>query len=173
MSNLLHDKLQEGDSLEVTAPFGDFFLDDTTGPVVLLSAGVGVTPLSSMLHSLLEADATPRAVSWIQVVRSRALHPLRDEVRRLLALHPERVRSTVFYSAPGAADVQGAEYDVQGRMDLANVDQALLHLDDKTTHYYVCGPEGFMADIGKKLKTLGVEPARVHAEVFGQGAIPI
>lgn len=173
MSNLLHDKLQEGDSLEVTAPFGDFFLDDTTGPVVLISAGVGVTPLSSMLHTLLEADAAPRAVSWLQVVRSRALHPLRDEVRRLLASRPERVRSTVFYSAPGAADVQGAEYDVQGRMDLANVDQALLHLGDKTTHYYVCGPEGFMADIGKKLKTLGVEPARIHAEVFGQGAIPI
>lgn len=172
MSSLLHDKLNEGDTLEITAPFGDFFLDDTNGPAVLISAGVGVTPLSSMLHTILENDV-PRPVSWIQVVRSRTLHPLRDEVHRLLKSQPDRVRSAVFYSEPSAQDVQGEEYDFRGRMDLDRVDPQLLYLDNKDTHYYVCGPERFMAEMGRKLKAKGVESSHIHAEVFGQGAVPL
>ena len=84
MSNFLHDRVHEGDTVELAPPFGDFFLDDTQSPAVLISAGVGVTPLASMLHTILGSPA-PRPVSWVQVVRSRREHPLHNEVRRLLA----------------------------------------------------------------------------------------
>ncbi|GJE89079.1 flavohemoglobin [Phanerochaete sordida] len=172
MSNFLHDKVQAGDTVEVSAPFGDFFLDDSSAPVVLVSAGVGVTPLAAMLHTLLEAPA-PRPVSWVQVVRSHAAHPLADEVQRLLALRPEGVRRAVFYSAPAAGDLQGAQYDFAGRFELARVPADVLRLDEPAAHYYVCGPEAFMATVIRDLKARGVGTDRLHAEVFGQGAVPL
>jgi nitric oxide dioxygenase len=179
MSNLLHDKLAEGDTVELAPPFGDFFLADASarrGPVVLISAGVGVTPLASMLHDVLERPESERArrpVSWVQAVRSRAAHPLREEVQRLLGRHPELVRRAIFYSAPGAEDVQGEEYDVKGRLDVATLDAGVLRLEDPSAEYYVCGPEAFMADVLRALRARGVGISRLHAEVFGQGAIPL
>lgn len=172
LSNLLHDTLNEGDAVDVAYPYGDFFLDDTAAPVVLLSAGVGLTPLTSMLHGALER-AHPRAVSWLQVVHSARLHPLNAEVRRLLKAHPALVRRAVFYSDPTEDAVLGEDYDVQGRMDLAKVDEETLRLGDATAQYYICGPEKFMADMGKALKARGVDGGRIHAEVFGAGDVPI
>ncbi|EKM52474.1 uncharacterized protein PHACADRAFT_260907 [Phanerochaete carnosa HHB-10118-sp] len=172
MSNFLHDKVQEGDSIEISPPFGDFFLDDTNSAAVLISAGVGVTPLASMLHTILETP-DPRPVSWVQVVRSRAAHPLHDEVRRLLGLRPDRVRRAVFYSAPAGSDLQGQDYDFAGRLELARVPTDTLRLDDPAAHYYVCGPEPFMADVIRSLKARGVNTDKIHAEVFGQGAVPL
>ena len=172
MSNLLHDKLAEGDTIEISAPFGDFFLDDTTSPVVLISAGVGVTPLASMLHTIFEGTSTPRPVSWVQVVRSRKTHMLHDEVERLLKLRPELVKRAVFYSAPGD-EILGKEYELKGRMDLEKLDQKTLRLEDVSANYYVCGPEPFMAEIIQRLKSKGVDASRIHAEVFGQGAVPL
>lgn len=172
MSNFLHDKLAEGDTVEISAPFGDFFLDSTKSPVVLISAGVGVTPLASMLHTIFESDGPQRPVSWVQVMRSRKAHPLYDEVQRLLKLRPEFVKRAIFYSAPGD-DVVGEEYDFKGRMDLDKVDEDILRLADPSANYYVCGPEPFMTDIIQRLKLKGVDAGRLHAEVFGQGAVPL
>lgn len=172
MSNFLHDRLHEGDTIEASAPFGDFFLDDTDAPVVLVSAGVGVTPLAAMLHTLLES-VPARPVSWVQVVRSRAAHPLHDEVHRLLALHPDRVRRAIFYSAPAPGDLQGQDYDFAGRLDVARVPADVLRVAEPGTHYYVCGPEPFMAAVIRDLKAQGVDTPRIHAEVFGQGAVPL
>ena len=171
LSNLLHDGLNQGDTVEVAFPFGDFFLDDSAAPVVLLSAGVGLTPLISMLHSIL-ATPKPREVSWVQVVHSQNKHALNDEVRQLLKQHPTPVRKTIFYSEPGNA-LKGEHYDIEGRMDLAKVDDLTLRLGDDMVQYYICGPESFMADTGKALLARGVEHSRIHAEVFGGGAIPI
>lgn len=172
MSNFLHDKIQEGDTIEASAPFGDFFLDDTRSPVVLISAGVGVTPLASMLHTLLE-QPDPRPVSWVQVVRSRTAHPLHDEVQRLLGLRPDIVKRVVFYSSPAESDLLGQDYDCAGRLELVKIPADTLRLDDRTAHYYVCGPELFMAQIIHGLKARGVGTHRIHAEVFGQGAVPL
>lgn len=172
LSNLLHDTLNEGDAVDVAYPYGDFFLDDTDAPVVLLSAGVGLTPLTSMLHGALER-AHPRPVSWLQVVHSARLHPLNAEVRRLLKAHPALVKRAVFYSESTENAVLGEDYDVQGRMDLAKVDEETLRLGDATAQYYICGPEKFMADMGKALKARGVDGGRIHAEVFGAGDVPI
>lgn len=171
LSNLLHDTLNEGDSVDVAYPYGDFFLDETDAPVVLISAGVGLTPLTSMLHAALERPR-PRPVSWVQVVHTPAAQALNAEVRRLLKAQPALVRRAVFFSQPGDA-LLGQDYDFAGRMDLAKVDDDTLRVADPTAQYYVCGPEQFMADIGVALKARGVASNRIHAEVFGAGDVPL
>ena len=171
LSNLLHDTLNEGDTIEVAYPFGDFFLDDGKAPTVLISAGVGLTPLTSMLHAALES-AEPRPVSWIQVVRNKQAQALNAEVRRLLKSKPELVRRAIFFSEPGDA-LLGQDYDFAGRLDLGQLDAETLRLENSKTQYYICGPEKFMIDMGKGLKAKGVDVSRIHAEVFGAGAVPI
>lgn len=171
MSSLLHDSVNEGDTLEVAFPYGEFFLDDSSSPVVLISAGVGLTPLTSMLQSILNAS-NPRPVSWIQVVHSQNDHALNEETRQLLKAHPSNVRKTIFYSDPGAA-VAGEQFDITGRMDLAKVDDETLRLGQSDAQYYICGPQDFMAGMGKALLDKGVDRARVHTEVFGAAAAPI
>ncbi|KAI0753835.1 globin-like protein [Fomes fomentarius] len=172
MSNLLHSTLNEGDVVELAYPFGEFFLDSSPAPVVLLSAGVGVTPLLSMLNTLVRAEGPKRQISWVQAVRNGRVHAFKAHVASVAQQHPDRIKTTVFYSEPVEADVLGKDYDVQGRLDLEKVDRETLRLDDATAQYYVCGPEEFMADIFKGLKARGVDIYRIHAEVFGAGATP-
>lgn len=175
MSNILHGTLNEGDTVELAYPFGEFFLDASSAPVVLLSAGVGVTPLLAMLNTLVQAgeDASPkRAVSWVQAVRSSRLHPFREHVASLVKAHPEQVSATIFYSDADEADALGKDFVVRGRLDVAELDGKVLKLDEPTTQYYVCGPDQFMADVFKGLKARGVDEGRLHAEVFGAGEEP-
>ena len=172
MSNILHGTLNEGDTVELAYPFGEFFLDASPAPVVLLSAGVGVTPLLAMLNTLVKAEGPRRPVSWVQAVRNGRLHPFREHVASVARQHPEQVKTTVFYSHPQEGDVEGRDFDVRGRLDLDKVDRAVLRLDNPASQYYVCGPEQFMTDMFKALKARGVEPSRLHAEVFGPGATP-
>lgn len=171
MSNLLHATLAEGGPIEVVFPFGEFFLDDSSAPVVLLSAGVGLTPLLAMLNTLVKADLK-REISWVQAVRSGRVHAFREHVRKVRETHPDRVQTHVFYSDPSASDVEGRDFDVRGRLDLEKVPWNVLHLDAKDAQYYVCGPETFMADMVGSLKSRGVDSIRIHAEVFGSGATP-
>ena len=171
VSNRLHNTLNEGDTVEVAFPYGEFYLDDTNSPVVLISAGVGLTPLTSMLHAVIESPK-PREISWIQGVHSRSAHALNEEVIGLLNKHPNPVKKAIFYSDPHDA-LLGKHYDFPGRMDLNKVDDTTLRLADSTTQYYVCGPEGFMQEIGKALKDRGVDVRRVHAEVFSAAANPL
>ena len=90
----------------------------------------------------------------------------------LLASQPSLVRKAVFYSDPSAA-VAGKDFDLTGRMDLAKVSTETLRLDEADAQYYVCGPERFMAEMIKGLREKGVDTARIHAEVFGAGAVPM
>ncbi|KAI0691064.1 globin-like protein [Cytidiella melzeri] len=179
MSNLLHDKVNVGDTVELTSPFGDFFLDDddspNDSPVVFLSAGVGITPLISMLHSALSGNHRRRKeVGWVQVVRSRATHAFHDEISHLLDTHKDVVvRQTVFYSNPEADAVRGRDYDFSGRMSVDRVPEGTLYLAESTAQYFVCGPASFMRDICEGLLAKGVDYQRIHAEVFGQGAVPM
>lgn len=165
----MHDTLQVGDTIELASPFGDFFLDDSTAPVVLISAGVGLTPLLSMLNVLI--PGTSRKVSWVQVVRGPHEHPFKAHIAKLHAEHPEQLSTAVFYSNPEAATL-GTDYDVAGRLNLDKIDRDVLRLDDPKAEYYVCGPDGFMRDTWQALKARGVESERLHAEVFGGGPLP-
>lgn len=125
MSDLLHATLAEGDPIEVAFPFGEFFLDDSSAPVVLLSAGVGLTPLLAMLNTLVKADLK-REISWVQAVRSGRVHAFREHVRTVRDAHPERVHPYIFYSEPSASDVEGCDFDVRGRLDLEKVPRDVL-----------------------------------------------
>lgn len=173
LSNLLHDKLEVGDSVDISFPFGDFFLDPSDSPVVCLSAGVGVTALNSMLQTTLVGPQSTRPLGWVQVVRSRAAHALHDEIYTALAAHPATVRKTIFYSEPESDAVQGRDYDFAGRLTVDRIPEETLYLSNPQTQYYVCGPESFMRDIGKGLLAKGIELSRIHAEVFGAGAVPM
>jgi ferredoxin-NADP reductase/MOSC domain-containing protein YiiM len=162
-SAFLHDRVGEGDVLEVGAPRGDFTLDvDGAGPVVLLSAGVGVTPVLAMLGALARTGSE-RAVWWAHGARNGAGHAFASEASELLSRLPA-ARSHVRYSRPQPADRIGVDYDAAGRIDL----DALLALGvPREAAFYLCGPSAFLRELTSALLAWGVEPARVHREVFG------
>ena len=119
-SQHLVDATQAGDKLEISAPRGEFILRGGGRPVVLLSAGIGVTPVLSMLHALASGSAkSPREVWWIHAARNAAEHVLAQEARQLLAAIPGS-HSAIAYSEPGPADQPGNDFDVRGRWDLAS-----------------------------------------------------
>lgn len=162
-SVLLHDRVAVGDVLEVGAPRGDFTLDvDTTGPVVLLSAGVGVTPVLAMLGALARA-ASERPVWWFHGARSGVEHAFAAQARELVTSLPT-ARSHVRYSHPQSDDRQGQDYDAVGRIEL----ESLVELGvPRDADFYLCGPSGFLRDLTAALLGWGVQPERLHREVFG------
>ena len=154
-----------GDSLDVAAPRGTFFLDEGDGPVVLLSAGVGVTPVLSMLHALVQMHST-REVWWLYGGRDGSEHPFAVEARTLLA-RLGHSRSEVAYSRPAANDHQGVEYAIRGRLSAELINNLELPRDADA---YLCGPVSFMADLRAALTSYGLDPARIHIETFGAEA---
>jgi ferredoxin-NADP reductase/MOSC domain-containing protein YiiM len=162
-SAFLHDRLAVGDMLQVGAPRGAFTLDlDATGPVALLSAGVGVTPVLAMLGALASAGS-PRPVWWIHGARSGAEHAFAAEARELLSRLPA-ARSHVRYSRPRAGDRKDLDYDEAGRIDL----DALLGLGvPRDADFYLCGPSAFLRELTAALLGWGAQPERLHREVFG------
>ncbi|MEV6412358.1 MOSC and FAD-binding oxidoreductase domain-containing protein [Kribbella sp. NPDC051718] len=147
-SGFLTSRVMKGAVLEVAAPRGDFVLDDGTGPVVLLSAGIGVTPVLSMLSALV-AERSTREVWWVSTARRPAEHPLATEVHDLLAQLP-RTHEHIYYSSTG------------GRLTQERLAELALPTDAMA---YICGPASFMADMRKALIALGI--TRVRTELFG------
>ena len=166
-SRHLHDSVRAGDLLEVSAPRGGFTLVPGDGPVVLLSAGIGATPVLSMLHSLAD-DATQRIreIWWCYGARSGAEHPFAAEVRSLLRVLPQS-HSFVAYSGPEDGDRLGADYDFPGRLTLASLQE---HGLPKVADFYLCGPPAFLADFATGLKSWGVPATCIRSEVFGAGS---
>ena len=142
-SRYLHQQVRVGDRLDAAAPRGDFVLRAGTRPVVLISAGVGATPVLGMLHALVRERST-RPVWWLHGARNREEHPFGAEVDALLAALPDGHR-VVAYSRSAEADTPGTDHDVSGRLDLAVLEQAGVPRD---ADYYVCGPDAFMRSIG-------------------------
>ena len=151
-----------GDRVEVGAPRGLFVLDDSERPVVLVSAGVGVTPLLAMLHALHDRRST-RDIWWFHGARNRSEHAFADETRSLLddLAHGHR---HISYSRPDANDRGDADYDRVGRVAPETLAEAGIPLDGV---YYLCGPSGFMTALRDGLVALGVAVERVHTEAFG------
>jgi ferredoxin-NADP reductase/MOSC domain-containing protein YiiM len=163
-SRYLMDATRSGDTFEVAAPRGDFVLQAGVRPVVLLSAGIGVTPLLSMLYALASAGADRhRKVWWIHAARNAREHAFAREARKLLDEIPGS-RSAVAYSKPEPADRRGIDFDVCGHLDLAKIKELSLPIE---ADFYVCGPTEFLGDIHRDLVSLGVPPDSVHLEVFG------
>ena len=166
VSCYLHDVVQEGDRLELTAPAGDFTLrTGSPSPVVLLSGGVGVTPMMSMLQALAK-DEPERDVYFVHSARNRQVHAFRDEVRALAEAN-ERVRSFVCYERPEAGDA----CDRQGFIDEAWLASALPADVWQRADTYFCGPVPFMKTVYRALPGLGVAPERIHYEFFGPAGV--
>ncbi|GAA3771846.1 FAD-binding oxidoreductase [Streptomyces coacervatus] len=158
VSNLLHAQVREGDRLTLSAPFGDVFLDeraDAAGPLVLVSAGIGCTPMTGILAHL-EANASPRPVLVLHADRSPADHALRTETHELVEQLPG-ARAVFWYERPGAEE-PGAH---EGLMDLSGVE-----LPDGAM-VFLCGPLPFMREVRAQLLGAGVPARRIRYEVFG------
>ncbi|HEX7934594.1 MAG TPA: NO-inducible flavohemoprotein [Paraburkholderia sp.] len=167
VSNLMHAGVEEGAIVHVSAPMGDFTLDrKKTTPVVLMSGGVGVTPMTSMLSTLI-ADASERSVTFVHACRNSQVHAFREWLDEVVASHANVARA-VFYETVGATDRQGVDYDFEGRLDVAKIADRIIVPD---ADYYICGPVPFMRAQCDTLAALGVDPARIHTEVFGSGAV--
>ena len=163
-SQFLHTRVRAGDVLEAAAPRGTFILRPGPAPVLLISAGVGATPVLAMLHAL-AAARSGRDIWWLHGARSRADEPFAAESRSLLAALPAAHRH-ICYSRPGPGDVQGRDYHTAGRLS-APVFAALDLPRDADA--YLCGPAAFMADVSAALVAAGLQAARIRTEVFGAG----
>jgi ferredoxin-NADP reductase/MOSC domain-containing protein YiiM len=157
----LREHVRVGDALDVSAPRGTFTLQPAERPVVLLSAGIGATPVLAMLHAL-AADRSTRQVLWIHGARDRQHHPFALEVRRLV-LALARGRSHVCYSSPGTSDRMGEDFDAPGHLSRSVFDEVGVPRD---ADVYLCGPGHFMAEMKEALTTYGVAPRRIHVELF-------
>ena len=171
ISNILHTHKQEGDVLQVSHPFGDFFFDpksESKGALVLLSAGVGITPMLSILDTFV-AEKSSRRISFVHATRSSGVQAFGKHVKDTVSSHPN-VSKAVFNKQPYADAKKGEDYDFTSRMDLDVLNKEKdLCLNDKEAEYYICGPEAFMKDMAAKLKSFGVEESRVKLEIFGTG----
>ncbi len=160
----LQDDVAVGDVLDVSSPRGSFILQPGEGPVVLLSAGIGSTPVLAMLHALAATRST-RQVLWLYGARDGQHHPFAAQVRRLM-LALTHGRSYVCYSSPGPRDRMIEDFDATGHLSRAVFDEVGIPRD---ADVYLCGPTGFMAAMKEALAALGVTPERIHVEIFGGG----
>jgi len=161
-SSFLCNRTHEGDVLEVSAPRGSFTLRLGQGPVVLLSAGVGATPVMSMLHAL-AAESSQREVWWIFGARNRAEHPFAEESRASLK-QLSRGREYIVYSRPAASDRAGVDFDASGHIDAALLERIGV---PKGSDFYLCGPSSFLQSMRDGLGNWGVPAGNVHTEIFG------
>jgi ferredoxin-NADP reductase len=159
VSPYLHGHLRAGDRVEVAAPRGDFVLDDGTNPVVLISAGIGVTPVLAMLHQLAESRST-RRVWWIHTTHDADTHVFAREAGKLLASLPS-ARSLVYFTAGADPLPEGV---LAGRLTAEVIEGLGLPAGAST---YVCGPQAFMDSVTAALSAADVWPGRMHTERFG------
>jgi ferredoxin-NADP reductase/ferredoxin len=160
-SSYLNQEVRPGAVFDVAAPRGNFILDEGTGPVMLVSAGIGVTPVLSILHQL-AAHQGRRDIWWLYGARGPAEHPFAAEAHTLLAALPH-THELIFYSAATAAERRRAHAS-PGRLTKEAL--AVLTISAGASAY-VCGPASFMADMRDALTAIGLDQAAVHTELFG------
>jgi ferredoxin-NADP reductase/MOSC domain-containing protein YiiM/ferredoxin len=164
-SGYLHTRLAVGDRLDVAAPRGTFILADTPAPVLLISAGVGATPVLSMLAALAAAHSE-REIWWLHGARNGHEHPYAADARTLLEPLPN-VQVRIYYSRPDPDDVEGHDFDSQGHL----TSSVLADLNPPpAAEVYICGPAAFMDEVSAGLSALGVAAASIHTEPFGPAA---
>ena len=161
-STYLRTRIKPGSSLEVSAPRGSFTLRSGSEPIVLLSAGVGVTPVLAMLHAL-AAQKSSHPVWWLYAARNREEHPFRDESRALLK-QLKYGHSYIHYSRPGPADQRGVDFDAAGHLAVSAFDQIGVPHEGQ---FYLCGPPAFLRELTAGLAAWGVAADHIHTEIFG------
>lgn len=161
-SEYLYTRLRAGDLVDVAAPRGAFTLRPGHSPVLLISAGVGATPVLAMLHAL-ALDHSEREIWWLHGARSGADHAFAAEARTLVDALPNAHRYICF-SRPAPADIEGDDYHAAGHLSAAVL--AALELPS-SAEAYLCGPPSFMQELSAALPALGLDAARIHTELFG------
>lgn len=161
-SSFMHNRVREGDILDVSAPRGSFTLRPGDSPVVLLSAGVGATPVLAMLHAL-AAEASQRQVWWIYGARNRDDHPFAEESRSLLRQLAQG-RSYILYSRPAPTDHEGVDFNASGHIDIALLEKMNI---PRNSDFYLCGPPSFLRAMRDGLDTWGALSEHLHLEMFG------
>ena len=163
-SRHIYGQVRADDRLLVSAPRGSFALANLDKPVVLLSAGIGATPVLCMLHMLAAPQTSPaRQVWWCYGARNSSEHPFSDEVKNALERIPNS-RSFVAYSKPDVLDRVGIECDGYGRLNLSTLRELQV---PKDADFYLCGPAAFLSEFVSGLKEWGVASSNIHSETFG------
>jgi ferredoxin-NADP reductase/MOSC domain-containing protein YiiM len=160
----INDQLEVGDVVDASAARGSFTLRPGNTPVVLLSAGIGATPVLAMLHAL-AAEASMREIWWLYGARSGREHPFAEETRRLLKVLAHG-HSHIRYSAHDPEDRRGVDFDAAGRLNVRALEELSL---PRNGDFYVCGPSTFMSDLTAGLAAWGAAPSCIHTEIFGAG----
>jgi MOSC domain-containing protein YiiM/ferredoxin-NADP reductase len=160
----LEGETRVGDSLQASAPRGSFTLAPGSQPLVLASAGIGITPVLAILHAL-AAARSPRKIWWLYGARNGAHHPFAAESRALLQRLPDAC-SRIWYSRPESGDRQGADFDSPGHVAVAAFEALKV---PREADFYLCGPPAFMRTLCADLGVWGVSPGRIRTEVFGSG----
>jgi nitric oxide dioxygenase len=162
VSCLLHDHVNVGDEVKLAAPYGSFHIDvNAKTPIVLISGGVGLTPMVSMLKKAIQDPQ--RQVMFVHGARNSGVHAMRDRLREAVKTYAN-LDAIVFYDDPLPQDVAGRDYDHAGLVDVKAIKDSILLPD---ADYYICGPIPFMRLQHDALKELGIREARIHYEVFG------
>jgi ferredoxin-NADP reductase/MOSC domain-containing protein YiiM/ferredoxin len=164
-SGYLHTRLAVGDQLDVAAPRGTFILDETEAPVLLISAGIGATPVLAMLQALAQ-EHSDRVIWWLNGARNGREHPFAAEARGLLGSLANG-QAHVYYSQPQPDDLKGRDFDSAGRLTASRLAELQPPPDAQA---YLCGPIAFMDDISAGLAALGFDASRLHTEPFGPAA---
>jgi ferredoxin-NADP reductase/MOSC domain-containing protein YiiM len=157
-------RIRVGDVVDISSPRGSFILQSGDRALVLLSAGIGATPVLAMLYALASAHST-RQVVWMHAARDGEHHAFAAEVRRLMQTL-EHARSYVCYSQPGSGDKAGRDFDASGHLSRSVFDEVGVPRDAEV---YLCGPNRFMADMKEALASSGVAPEQIHIETFNGG----
>ena len=163
ISRYLHENVNAGDIIDITNPLGEFYLkEDKKKPLVLLSGGIGVTPVMSMLYKALDEG---REVIFVQAVLNTTAHTFKEELREL-AKNNSNLRTAVFYQTPLESDKIGVDYDVEGFATKEWIQENL----PSNGEFYFCGPLGFMKHVFDTIKAMGVEDDCINYEMFGPSA---
>ncbi len=162
VSGYLHTRLAVGDQLDIAAPRGTFILDGTQAPVLLISAGIGATPVLAMLHALAQ-ERSDREIWWLHGARNGREHSFAAEARALLGSLP-KARARVYYSRPGPDDLEGRDFDSAGRLSASVIAELK---PPPGAEAYICGPAAFMDEVSAGLAGLGFDGPRIHTEPFG------
>lgn len=159
VSRYLHDNVFEGDSLEITNPLGEFILKDSHKPLILMSGGIGITPIMSMLHETVNSG---RKIIFVQAILNSATHTFKEEIQQV-AKTDKNIRTAVFYSEPLDKDRLGIDYDYLGFISKEWMKENL----PSDGEFYFCGPLGFMKHVYRSLTSIGVDKKRINYEMFG------
>lgn len=162
-SRFLHDRAEVGTVLEITPPSGDFFLPDTPNrPIILLSGGVGLTPMVSMMETIADRHSEIE-IHYVHGTMNSTTHAMNNHVHALAQQHG-RISVTTFYSDPGEGDVLGETHDFTGFVTIPWLEE---NTPFDQADFYLCGPKPFLGAFVGGLSRAGVAPDRIHYEFFG------